>query len=290
MNNQPHHQWYYKIAYFLVANQVVFKRLLVVLLILLSIILWWLAGVKLVNYWVTTGSYNRMLTSLSQNVINWDFYHAQNKPQSLEVVLVNKIKTSTNKYDLVAKVYNPNLDWYIKEVNYAFVVDGFVLDWQSDFVLSRQEKYLFHFSYFSQSSPEQVGLKIGDINWQRVRKKDRLEIVDNILVENKKFETNKNISQVKFDATNQTHFSFWQVGWQIVLYQGQRPVAVNYMNSHNFFSGQQRHISAAWSESLSSPSKIEIVFDVDVFDDSNYITDVDTPPVNLIRGAKDIKN
>lgn len=287
MNNQLYRQWYYKIAYFLVANQVVFKRLFVVLLILLNIILWWVAGVGLINYWVRGDSYNKMLTSLGQNLINWDFYHAQNRPQSLEIVLVNKIKTSLNKYDLVAKVHNPNLDWHIREVNYAFVVDGFVLDWQSVFVLPGQDKYLFHFSYFSQSNPEQVDLKIGHINWQRVREKNRLEIVDDILVENKKLETNKNISQIKFDATNNTHFSFWQVGWQIVLYQGQRPMATNYVTTHSFVTGEKRKISATWIETLGGnySTEIEIIVDIDIFDDSNYMTETEIPPVNLIRGA-----
>lgn len=287
MHTQPAQQWYYRIAYFLVANQVVFKRLVVVLLILLNIIIWWKGGVRVVNYLSTIEKYNKVLIQLTENEVAWQNYHLQNKPRDLEIISVDKIRVEGNKYDLVAKVRNSNSAWQIQALSYAFEVDGFITDWQTNFISPASSKYLFHFSYISPSHPDQVDLKISHISWQRVRDKNKIDILGQIVAENEKFKQDKNISQVQFDAFNNSYFSFWQIGWQIVLYQGKRPVAVNYVTTHNFLSGQSRQVSVAWSEALSSPAKIEIIPEINVFDDKSYMSGTDTSPVNLIKGAKD---
>lgn len=283
-NNNP---WYYKIAYFFIANQVVFKRLLVVLLILLNIILWWSSGVKIVNYLANSSKYNQSLISLTENQIDWENYHLKNKPQDLEIISVNKIKIDQNKYDLLAEIYNPNTDWQIEEITYAFIVDNYILDWQTDFVLPGQNKYLFKFSYFSTNPLSEIDLKIDDINWQRVKDKSKIELLDSILIQNENFSTTGDIAQLEFEVTNNSPYSFWQTGWQIILYQGSRPVAINYVTSNNFFSGETKNIVASWSESVTRPTKTEVLPDINIFDENNYITDLEIPPVNLIKGASD---
>ncbi len=286
MDSEPTHQWYYKITYFFVANQVLFKRLVVVLLLLFNLAIWWPAAVKLVNYGADTVNYQHLLNEFSQNTINWADYRARHQPVPIEIVTVDKMKTSEHKYDLVAKVHNPNAGWHARTVNYAFVVDGFILDWQNGFVLPEQDKYLFNFSYFSESNPGQIDLKFGDIGWQRVKEKDRMFVLKQIAVENKNFETNNNISQIKFEAVNNSPFGFWQVGWQVVLSSGARPVGINYVTANGFLSGEFKRLSATWGETMSMPSKIEVLPDIDVFDETNYITETKVPAVNLIKGAR----
>mgnify|MGYP005640239963 CR=1 FL=1 len=288
MDQEQPQQWYYKVVYFFIAYQVVLGRLLVVLLILFNIIIWWIGGVKIVNYLITTDNYNKILSELTKDKINWKVYHEQHRPKQLKIISVDKIKVNNNKYDLIAKVHNPNINWLVKKINYAFMVDGYPLDWQNSFILPGRDKYLFHFSYFSHNVPRQIDLKIGQISWQKVKGVNKTNIVDNIIIKDKTFSENKKISQVEFNALNNTPYGFWQIGWQIILYQGQRPIAINYVTSQGFLANENRQISVAWSESLPSPSKIEIIPEIDVFDESNYIIDT-TSPVNLIKGAKDIK-
>ncbi len=287
MQKENSKQIYYKIIYFFINNQIVFKRMIVVLLILLNIILWWISGVKLVNYFSSAKNYNKSLTELVENTINWSVYHEQQKPISLKIISVNKVKISNNKYDLVAKINNPNTNWDCKNFKYSFVVDGFVTDWQEAFILPEQDKYLFKFSYNSATALSQVDVKIQDFNWSRVKNidQDRILILQDFIIENKEFNQENKIAQVKFDAINKSHFSFWQLGWQIILYQNNRVVGVNYVTTQNFISNQTRKISSVWNNILTDPKKIEIIPDIDIFNENNYILSTENP-VNLIRGAK----
>ncbi|MBU4481980.1 hypothetical protein L6278_01670 [Candidatus Parcubacteria bacterium] len=287
MQTENSNQIYYKIAYFFINNQVVFKRMIVFLLIFLNIILWWIAGVSMVNHLANTNVYNQDLTNLVNNTINWSTYHDQQKPLELKVLEVDKIKINSGKYDLVAKVKNLNTGWSCKSLKYAFVVDGFVTDWQEANILPQQDKYLFKFSYPSRVTPDQIDLKIKVNNWQRIKKIDqnRIFILKDFVVSDEKFNVENNLQQIKFIASNQSSFSFWQVGWQIVLYRSDRLVGANYVTTQNFMSNSTRQISVTWNESLATPSRIEIIPELDIFDENNYILGSDNP-VNLIRGVQ----
>lgn len=287
MQTENTNQIYYKIAYFFINNQVVFKRMIVVVLILINIFLCLIAGVGLINYFTNTNRYNKDLFNLVENSINWSNYRDNQKPLALKVLEVDKIKSALDTYDLVAKIENPNIVWNCQSFKYAFVIDGFVSDWQTTFILPKQNKYLFKFSYPSQTALEQVDLKIEATNWNRIKKidQDRIFILKDFDITDEEFNLKNSLAQIKFKANNQSSFSFWQVGWQIALYRNERLVSVNYVTIHNFMSGQERQISAAWNTSLVAPSRIEIIPDMDIFDENNYIFDIDSP-VNLIRGAK----
>lgn len=291
LDKDPRSKLYYKISYFIIANQVVFKRLVVVLLILICVVVWWIGGTKLVKNISEIDEYNYMLTEMAKDHINWQEQHIKNKVKDIQIEEINKIKTEKDKYDFVAKISNPNFNWYAKNIRYAFEVDGYILDWQDTFILPGQEKYLFKFSYESKIQPQDLDLKIKDISWQRVKNEDedRINILEDIIIEQEDFSAGKDFSQLEFTGINNGLYNFWQIGWQVVLYQGSRPIAAHYITTQEFLAGDEKQISAAWIENLSSPSKTEIIPDINLFDDNIYITDPDTPPVNLIKGAKDKK-
>jgi len=277
---------YYKIVYFFVANQIVFKRLGVVLLILVNIAIWWIAGTGLVTYLASIKDYNEMLDRLVEHQIDWQVYRLQNQQEDLRTISVQAVRAGSNKYDLVASVYNPNSKWHAAEVTYAFVVDDYVLDWQTDFVLPGKEKYLFDFNYFSNSFPENVSLKIGSIKWQRVNDPTCLNVLDSLKIENAVLSSVSGVQEVNFIVKNNGAYSFWQMGWQIVLYQGNIPIGANYVISSNLRAGEEREVSATWTENLGFSARVDVLPDVNVFDETNYITSSETPPVNLIKGAK----
>lgn len=287
-NSEQPSQWYYKIVYFFVTNQVLFKRLAILLLILINLVVWGIAGINFVNQLANNNAYNQMIKDLTTNYPNWENYHGEYAAQPLEELSVEKIKTTKDTYDLLAQVHNPNLDWQIDSLTYYFLVDGSLTEKQTTFILPGETKYLFHFSYPANLAVEQLSLKIENINWRRTKKSSVLaDLIDNILIKNENFKQLKNFSLVEFEVENNTLSSFWQTGWQIVLYQGQRPVAVNYVTSQSFLAGEKRKLSAAWSENIPAPSTIEIHPDINFLDQANFITQPDLPPVNLIRGAKD---
>lgn len=285
MNSELQNQWYYKIAYFFIANQVLFKRLAVVLLLLIDIGFFWFSGVGLVNYFADTKNYQKILSELSKadNAIRQ--YRETHKPLDLEIISINKISLGNNKYDLVAKISNPNERW-VNNIEYGFVVDGLALDTWSTFVLPLQEKYLFNFNYYSLNYPNNVELKIRTNHWQKVDSEN--QILQEIIVGEQEFQSERGHSEIKFSVENLSHFNFWQVGWQVVAYGGSYPMAVNYVTADSLLSGQKREISTAWNYDFSQPTKIEIVPDINVYD-SNIFFRTNDLPVNLIKGIHDEK-
>lgn len=283
--NQNSNPWYYKIVYFFVANQTIFKRLEVVLLLLANIIIFWNVGVAGVKYLASSRTYDEMLSSLFNDNFDWQSYHQEHAPDPLQVISVDKIKTGPDKYDLVAKVHNPNSDWYFPEVQYSFVVNNFITDWQTDFILPGQEKYFFVFSYSDPTEIKDLDLKFGTQQRQRIFNKDPLYILNDFNIQDKNFSSQSGLSEIKFQVNNNSYFSFWQLGWQVVLYVRDHPIGINYVTTPNFLSGQERQVAVIWNENLTVPTDIEILPNLDVFYEQNYMTNLDVQPVNLIRGV-----
>lgn len=287
LDEQPNNSSYYKLVYFFIANQILFKKIAVGALVVLNVIVWLVGGIKIITYLVNTHQHQVMLMELVENGINWESYHQKNSPEKLDIVSLHKINLDNNHYDLLAKVYNPNSEWSVEKVTYAFVIDGYVTDWQSDFVLPQQNKFLFKFSYPTVKAPQTLDLQIQNIKWRHIETSNKINTSDlnNILIEDKIFSEDKKIPHLSFKATNNTSFNFWKVGWQIVLYQGSQPVAISYLTSDNFFLGDQRTISTSWDQPYGQPTTIEIKPDIDIFDDNYLLSDINTSTVNLIRGA-----
>ncbi len=279
--------WYYKISYFFIANAVVFKRLAIILLILINVGVWTWGVIEFESYLRSAFSYNKLMEDLIQTKIDWQNIQQKNKPQKITFSAVNILRND-DSYDFVVKAYNPNKDWKVRQVNYTFLVDNYMLEERSEFILPGQNKYLTSFSYSSKIPPQQVEFKVNNLQWQRIKNEelDKMQIIDNIIIDNKNFKSSSNLSQLSFEAFNNTHYNFWQIGWQIALYKNEKLYAYNYLTSNTFLATDKRQISATWLEDLSSPGRIEILPDVDVFDEGNYIVNTDKSTINLIKGAR----
>lgn len=277
--------WYYRFVYFFVAQQILLKRLLVVILILLNIILWWGAWSKFVSYISYTSYYEQMLNQLTMPVVNWAAYHEATKPQELQLLGSYQLKSDKNKYDLVAKVSNVNQNWLARQVDYFFIVDGLPLAKQTTFVAPGQQKFLVHFGYVSESYPTNVEIKIEAVSWQRWQDKELLRSLDNLIISGESYLQERGVSEVSFNVTNNNNFGWWQIGWQIALYQSNAPVAVNYVTIDKLLAGQTRAIVASWLEGISTPSRIEIIPDIDLNDANNYILGGDSTYPGWVRGT-----
>jgi len=289
MLKEKESHWYYSISYFFISNQVLLRRLAVVLLILINIIIWWIGGVKLANYLADTKNFNLTLDKLSQSYINWEEKRLINKPQDLKILSVDKISENKNTYTLLAEIYNPNLNWHAKEIKYYFTIDNFVTEEQSDFILPQQKKYLFKFSFKSAVTPQNITLKIKSTAWQKTKKEPTSSLLDNIIISDKKLNVQNQTTSLKFKVYNNTPYSWWNVGWQIILKQGSRTVATHYAVYHSFLANEEKTLSVSWDKNISA-NQIIIQPDINLYDQQNYITNVDMPPINLIQGAKTFRS
>lgn len=287
-NNTQDNSWYYKVFYFFIANQILLRRLIVVVLILLNIFVWWKGGIGLVNYLSATRKNDLIIQKMTEDYLNWDEIRLKNSPKDLQVLKVQKISTGENKLNLIAEIYNPNENWFAEEMDFSFTIDSFPIDWESAFVLPNTKRYLFKFSY--ENKNEDLGdldLEIKNVNWSRV-KKDVNYILNNISVQDKNFSLTQDYSKLDFTINNNSTFGWWQTGWQIVLFRGKNIVGVNYITVSGLLSGEQKKVSVLWDEKLISPDSVDVIPDINLFDESNYMSE-SSSSVNLIKGAKDSK-
>lgn len=186
-------------------------------------------------------------------------------------------------YDFVAKVENSNNNFFAK-VSYCFVDGQKDLACDNDIVFPEEEKYLLIISKKLESKPKNVEFKIKNVIWERVdiRKypnwKEYYDLRANFEISNIKFEKEVNPSSVKnfnnlnFTIENKSPYNYWEVPLQIILMNRGVVVGVNTYKISEFRSSDLKDIRMTWPNSVSSVSDVKILLNLNVLDDSNYIS------------------
>jgi hypothetical protein len=186
-------------------------------------------------------------------------------------------------YDFVAKVENSNNNFFAK-VSYCFVDGQKDLACDNDIVFPEEEKYLLIISKKLESKPKNIEFKIKNVIWERVdiRKypnwKEYYDLRANFEISNIKFEKEVNPSSVKnfnnlnFTIENKSPYNYWEVPLQIILMNRGVVVGVNTYKISEFRSSDLKDIRMTWPNSVSSVSDVKILLNLNVLDDSNYIS------------------
>lgn len=186
-------------------------------------------------------------------------------------------------YDFVAKVENSNNNFFAK-VSYCFVDGQKDLACDNDVVFPEEEKYLLIISKKLESKPKNIEFKIKNVIWERVdiRKypnwKEYYDLRANFEISNIKFEKEVNPSSVKnfnnlnFTIENKSPYNYWEVPLQIILMNRGVVVGVNTYKISEFRSSDLKDIRMTWPNSVSSVSDVKILLNLNVLDDSNYIS------------------
>ncbi len=268
-----------KAASWYVSHKVLLKKILIGFLIAISAGLLGYGLYGLVNYYFIEGpkfeAELRALTQSGGSAIN------KLQPASLSLGQTSIISGGKEKYDLVAKISNTNLNWRV-EFDYNFVLDGQALDTKSGFLLPNEEKFLLNLAVDSKAKPRRAEIEINNLRWQRV---DAHKIPDyaawqserlNFVFEDVKFSPavvrdSITVSRASFNAKNATAFGFWDVGFYILLYRGSSLAGVTYVTLEEFSSGQTRPVEVSWFEPLPSVTSVKITPEVNIFDEKVYM-------------------
>lgn len=270
-----------KAASWYVSHKLLLKKILIGALISFSAGFLGYGLFGLINYYFIEGpEFNQAMRELSQSA---DFEALRNKlqPEGVEIGAVSILSGGKEKYDLAAKIMNPNSGWRV-EFNYNFVVDGQELDPQKGFLLPGEEKFLLKLSFDSKTKPRRAEVEISDLGWKRI---DLREIPDYTIWQNERlnfvFEDVKfspavirdtiAISRASFNAKNLTAYGFWNVGLYITLYRGSSLAGITYVTLQEFASGQVRPVEVSWFESLPSVTQVKIIPEVNLFDERVYM-------------------
>jgi len=270
-----------KFASWYVSHKLLLKKILIGFLIGLNVIFWGYGLYGLViHYFVEGPALDQALRELSRSA-DLAAIRAKIEPQSLEIGTVSILSGGKGKYDLSAKVSNPNPAWRV-EFDYSFVADGEAQKTKQGFILPGDEKFLINLGVESTARIRSANLEISNLRWQRV---DAHEISDyetwsgerlNFAFENVKFSPavitdSLTVSRVTFNAKNLSAYSFWDVGFYIFLYRGSSVATINYITLEEFISGQTRQVEVSWFEPLSAITQVKVVPEVNIFDPKVYM-------------------
>ena len=272
--------WKIRLSYWYVTHKILLRQILVGFLILLSLSLYSFSLYKVLMILVVEDKQlNQDLNILTLNLIDYPYFHQANKPFDIQILSFDALGGKDGRYDFVAKVSNQNKDWVATEVDFQLISGTSVIAEKTAFIYPQEDKYVVFFGQEVDTGFVPV-IKIDRIKWRRFNSfakfsEPRLRFT----ISNTEFKSAREsgvrgdlpVSTLSFKIKNDTAFSYWHVGVYMALVTGQRPTAANFIMLDQFYSGETKNVTISWYESLSNPSLIEVLPEVDILDRASYM-------------------
>ncbi len=196
------------------------------------------------------------------------------------------LKTGDNKYDIFSKISNPN-PRYLCGFEYCFVLggEGNEIECSENFIFPNETKYLLSLAQTFKQNPNNLQLVIKSMSWQRINLHKYPDWQDfysehlNIAIDNIKFQPSElsglsekiDLNILEFTVSNNTPYNYWDVSFNIFLYNGNRMAGINKYILQEFMSKETRDIQINWPGQLGRISSIEITPEVDIMNEDIYI-------------------
>ena len=191
--------------------------------------------------------------------------------KNIEISWAKALPTQNQNYDLVARIKNVNQNEGSREFSYEFQLynlNNKLIASRSgtNFILSREEKYIIEQKVFTPETPAIIKLNIGQTNWEKISDYNppALQVFD------KKFESSNEIPifwRASAIVKNSSYSVYKSVKIAIVLFDAKdEPLAVNLSELDKIDAGQERYFSAPWHFSfVGSVAKVDVETYVDLF-------------------------
>lgn len=251
-------------GYFLVTHRLIIKKIalisaIVILIIFYAIIIW-----QFFNY-LRSQSFNQVATSIDQSKIDWAAYHNSRAPQNLDLDKPTFISLGDRKYNIVALVANPNQNWAVKNLDYHFVSQGEATPTQTAFINPGETRLLAITGYDSDKAIRDPELVISDIEWYRIDSRfPQINIeVSGIAFQAASRQTVDGVTtqlpaRVSWQAYNDSVYNFWEINWQVALYNGDKLVALNEPKTKDFLALERRDMETVWLGGLPRVTRAEV--------------------------------
>ena len=261
------------------------KMVLIGFLILIAAVSWVYTIYGFAYYLARGMSEDEILTRQLVQLNSVDHaYVKQIGAKELAIGAVEIFKSSDKKYDLFVKLKNDNPKWWV-EFDYYFIAAGRQTAKTHSFILPEEPKYLSSLAEEFAAYPEGGQLVIENLGWHRI---NQHEIADwatyrlshlNIESTDIKFipadvsplSEKLGLNQLSFNANNRTAYSYWSVGFVILLYSGDQVTAINHYVLNDFMSGQKKLVEISWPGDLGRVNRVEIVPEINIMKDDIYI-------------------
>ncbi|MEA3463701.1 MAG: hypothetical protein U9R14_01315, partial [Patescibacteria group bacterium] len=259
--------------------------LLIVFLIIIASVSW-AYTIYGFAYYIVRGMNEdeRLIREMAQTNIIGHNYIKQIAAKDLKYYPIKILNSTKGKYDFIVKIQNPNQKWRA-EFDYYFLASGKNINRARGFIFCGETKYIIALAQEFSSKPTAAKLVIENISWSRINQHkvaDWREFADNhldIIIRDVEFKPGKqsglsekiSLNQLNFTAVNKTVYNYWDVSFIILLYQGQNIININKYSANDFMSGQERQIQAVWPGEIVRVGGIEIIPEINIMDEDNYI-------------------
>ena len=272
--------WQLRLSYWFVTHKLQLKKWLMFFLIILNVCLISFSVYRAIDLLVLQAdSQRQLIDSLLVESIDYLAQHQRFAPQPLELGAASVVSSGTGGYDTVVEIANPNEQWVGQRVTAQLLTNGRAAAQQNFFILPLQRRYILFFNV-DELNPSNVAVQIAAIDWQRrndfaqtaaSRLAFSVSEVEFIPSSVAKSQTGLEGSILNFTITNDSAYSFWEVGIQTVLLGTSSVVGANYLTADQFLSGESRRLSARWYEPLPPVVDSQVIPLVNVTDQSVYI-------------------
>jgi hypothetical protein len=235
-------------------------------------IIWLNFGVKAIDYIININRTKQAITDIATDIVNYD---VMGQPKEIAIIQTNVVNRSTGKYDLFARLQNPNNYWSADVVTYQFQVNGNSLTEQTTYILPGQEKFIAETNVSITGSASNADINIINVQWKGQREK--LPETDfefsEVQIAPVEFEddTSGSYSRLTATAFNKSIYGFKDIEAVVLLTSQGAVVGVGTVNLQNFLSSESRQIEFIWPRKFPYNPKTEFNINTDVRDEANLI-------------------
>ena len=198
-----------------------------------------------------------------------------------QVEWTKAVELKDSRYDLAAKITNPNPNFGLAQMDYTFsVLDeaGQLIVAQSgrSFLLPGQTKYLVESNLFLGEAPAKIELKIQEVDkskWQKITqdyKEPEIYIHDKQI---KVAESESEQTQASGIIKNNSDFDFDKILVSVILYdEDKNIVGINKTEARTVLAGEDRYFSVLWFSPISNQIRsADMRAETNLFSNDNFM-------------------
>lgn len=220
---------------------------------------------------------DRTLISLSQTPTSFP----QLAPRNIELRNAQVFMSSSDTFDFMVDVTNPNKSWKAK-VTYNFSYSGGKTEEVTADILPGADQILPQFGVTASSFPINVQANVTNIEWERIdahRVPDPAQVIDTrvqFAVENVKFTPSNEregiiAHAISFDIVNNSVYGYWAPVFDVILINNQTPVGIQRVLTEPFRPAERKTIELRSFAPQLRVTSVLLKPRIKVFDTTEYI-------------------
>lgn len=231
-------------------------------------------------YLISIPRQDRLFYRMTSQTVSYQTVREKSKPSDLVIEDTQAVPAGYQNIDIIMKVKNPNEKWAAIGVRYKFNVDGNETDIFENFILPKEERFIFGFSVEYKapagSLPRKIEPIIDKINWQRikdVRKFPDVKFEVNDIDYSFTEVTEERLKVVNLTASvkNNSIYDFWSARFDIVLYSNSKIIGVNQANIEKFKAFETKEIFSRWTDISENITEAVVTPNVNILDTRNFM-------------------